>query len=351
MNEGMVARTKMNVGIIGCGYWGPNIIRNVTSLKNAQMAMCCDTKEERLHHIKGLYPFVQTTKDYQEILKNSEIDAVIIATPVSTHYRFAREALDHKKHVLVEKPLAATTKECEELIACSKKNMRILMVDHTFEYSPAVHTIKEMIERGELGHIYTITMSRLNLGLFQPDINVIWDLAPHDISILLYLLNQMPLSVIAAGEAHINPRIEDDAYCILKFPNKALAHIHVSWLDPCKIRRVTIVGSERMVVYDDVEPTEKIKVYDKGVTINNLEQVKQPYYDTFAEFQYMYRHGDVCIPKLENREPLKSVCQHFIECSMHNKEPQSNGVVGLKVVTVMEALQQSLKNKSREVIV
>jgi len=339
----------INIGIIGCGYWGPNLIRNFSQSKDCKVVYCCDLDENRLNHIKKKYPSIKTTKNYQDILKDENVDAAAIATPVHTHFKIAKEALLNQKHVLIEKPLTDNSKDAEELIRTAKQNNRVLMVDHTFEYTPPVNKIKELIEKGELGDIFTIDMIRVNLGLFQKDINVIWDLAPHDISILNYILKSQPLSVRAIGESFIQEGIEDDARLILKYPNKVSANIHLSWLDPCKIRRTTIVGNKKMLVYEDTEPLEKIKIYNKGVAIQKNNLPRDKYYDTFEEFQLVYRSGDVYSPKLDLIEPLNVMCSHFIGCIQNNKTPRSDGLSGLRVVKIIEAAQQSLKEDGKEI--
>ena len=341
----------VNIGLIGCGYWGPNLIRNFSQIKGCNMHSCSDLREDRLAHMKSLYPNLQTTKDYKEIIENQKIDAVVIATPVSTHYKIAKEALENNKHVLIEKPITKTSAEAKELISLAKKHGKVLMVDHTFEYNSAVKKIRELIAKGELGNIYTIDMVRVNLGLFQKDINVVEDLLPHDASILMRLLGEMPEKVKTTAEAYVQKGIEDSAYITLKFKNKAMANIHVSWLDPCKIRRTTIVGSKKMLVYDDLEPNEKLKIYDKGVSVENAGEAGRKYYDTFAEFQYLYRSGDVYSPKLEDSEPLRNVCVHFIDCIKSGKAPLSGGVSGLRVVKVVEAALESLRNSGKEIAV
>ena len=325
----------LKAGVIGCGYWGPNLIRNFQQLAGSEVKRVADLDSDRLEHMKRLYPSVKTTTDYRDIITDPEIDIVAVATPVKTHYRFASAALSAGKHVFVEKPIAASVSESQELIALAEKNQQKLMVGHTFLYTVAVRKMKEVIDSGELGKIYYISTQRLNLGLFQNDINVIWDLAPHDISIILYLLGQEPLSVSAQGTSHINPLIEDVAVVTLRFPENLMAIIHVSWLDPDKIRRITVVGSKKMMVYDDVQPTEKIKIYDKGVE-------KPKHYDTFAEFHYSYKYGDIIIPNISGSEPLRTELNHFIDCIVNDKEPLSNGKNGLDVVKILEATQKSL---------
>ena len=339
----------VNIGIIGCGYWGPNLIRNFSQIEGCKVIYCSDLNKNRLEHIKNLYPGITTTEDYQKMLKDENVDAIVIATPASTHFKIAKDALLNNKHALVEKPLTNSSKDVEELIDLAQKENKILMVDHTFEYSPAVNKIRELIEKGELGKIFTVDMIRVNLGLFQKDINVISDLAPHDISILNYILKMQPSSLRAVGESFIQENIEDDARLILKYPNKILANIHVSWLDPCKIRKTTIAGNKKMLVYEDTEPVEKIKIYDKGVAIKKNNLPKDKYYNTFEEFQLVYKSGDMYVPQLDSKEPLNVMCRHFIDCIKNNKAPRSDGLSGLKVIKIMEAAQQSLKENGKEI--
>lgn len=332
----------LKVGVIGCGYWGPNLIRNFMQLSRSDVVRVADLDESRLKRMKELYPTIEITKDYMDIITDTRIDIVAVATPVKTHYKLASEALSAKKHVFVEKPMTASVKEAEDLIALAEKNQRKLMVDHTFLYAAAVRKMKEIIDSGELGEIYYINSQRLNLGLFQQDINVVWDLAPHDISIILYLLEKEPISVRAIGASHINPNIEDIAILTLRFEGNLIAFIQNSWLDPDKIRKITVVGSKKMMVYDDVQPTEKIRIYDKGVK-------KPKYYDTYAEFAYSYKYGDTLIPRIEGSEPLRTQLTHFIECIENNEEPLTNGENGLSVVKILEAAQNSLNNENYRV--
>jgi len=339
----------VNIGVIGCGYWGPNLIRNFSQIKDCKVLWCADLSDERLQHIKEIYPSVQATKSYMDINNDKNVDAVAIATPVSSHFEQAKKALESGKHVLVEKPITSNSKDAEELIRIADKNKRILMVDHTFEYSPAVNKIKEIIDSGELGKIFTIDMIRVNLGLFQKDINVVWDLAPHDISILLFLLDKMPLSASADGVDFVQKGIEDDAHLALKFPDRVMAHMHVSWLDPLKIRKVTIVGNRKMLVYDDTAQNERVKIYDKGVNLEKNSLPRDEYYSTWEGFKLVYRSGDVNIPRIEEKEPLSIMCRHFIDCIKTGKRPVSDGNSGLRVVKVIETLQESLKNNGAEV--
>ncbi len=339
----------MKLGIIGCGYWGPNLIRNFNSIPGIEVSFCSDLNEGRLNHIKDLYPAITATKDYAQILARDEIGAVIISTPIETHYKIARDALNAGKHVLVEKPITSNSSGAMELIALAEKNKKVLMVDHTFEYSSPVRKIKEIISSGELGDIFTIDMIRVNLGLFQEKVNVIWDLAPHDISMLLYYLDTMPLSVRAIGESYIREGIEDDAHLNMSFQGKVCANLHVSWLDPLKIRRTSIVGNKKMLVFDDVSQDEKIKIYDKGVVIKKNNVPRQPYYDTYEEWVLTYRSGEVTIPKIENKEPLSVMANHFIDCIKNNKKPLTDGYCGLKTVKVLEAAQKSLKSDGKKI--
>jgi predicted dehydrogenase len=325
------------VGAIGCGYWGPNLIRNFIQLNRSDVKTVADLDTGRLAHMKALYPSVATTTDYRAIIDDPEIDIVAVATPVGTHHRLAAEAIDAGKHVFVEKPLAASVAEAEDLIQRAASRGVRLMVGHTFLYTAAVRKMKEIIDSGEIGDIYYISSQRLNLGLFQQDINVLWDLAPHDLAVILYLLGQRPESVNAVGTAHINPAIEDVAVMTLRFAGKVVAFVQTSWLDPDKIRRMTVVGSKKMMVFDDLQPTEKIKIYDKGVE-------KPQYYDTFAEFHYSYKYGDIVIPRLDGGEPLRTELAHFLDCIEQGRPPLSDGENGLEVVKILEAANASLRN-------
>jgi predicted dehydrogenase len=327
---------KTRVGIVGAGYWGPKLIRNFRDLSTATVSLVCDLQKERLNHIQGLYPDINVTQDFNALLA-SDIDAVVVATPVATHYGLARAALLAKKHVLVEKPLTASSAHAQALVDLARQQKRVLMVGHTFEYNPAVILLKDIIKSGKLGDIYYVNATRVNLGIFQQDINVLWDLAPHDLSILLFLLDMDPISVSARGAAYVQPGIHDIAYLNVNFPNNVMAGIQVSWLDPCKIRRITVVGSKQMVVYDDLEPVQKIKVYDKGVD-------KPPYSDTYEQFKLSYRYGEVTTPLVPTDEPLHVECAHFVDCIGDGKQPCSNGEVGLKIVRILEKAQKSLLN-------
>jgi predicted dehydrogenase len=327
----------LRVGVVGCGYWGPKLIRNFHELPDVELVWASDLRQDRLDHVAGLYSKVRTTCDYRELLA-SDLDAVVIATPVSTHHGLALEALRAGKHVLVEKPLAASVREAEEIVAEGKQQDRVVMVGHTFEYNPAVEAVREIIASGELGQVYYINGTRVNLGLFQPDINVMWDLAPHDISILRFILGMDPEKVSVRGGVYVQCQkgIHDVAYLTLHFPNGVLADVRVSWLDPCKIRRYTVVGSEKMLVYDDIAE-DKVLIYDKGVEV-------PPYSDTEEEFHLSYRQGDGTPRPVKWVEPLKAECRHFADCIRNGQEPRSSGWVGLQVVRVLESAQRSLLN-------
>ena len=327
----------LNIGVIGYGYWGPKLVRNFQESGHSRVLMVADRDNSRLQHVAMTYPAVQLTNDHLELLRNPEVDAVVIATPVRTHFPLALEALRHGKHVLVEKPLAYTSEETDTLIAEANQRGLILMVGHTFEYNPAVEVLRQLSQDGELGRIYYINSARTNLGIFQKDVNVLWDLAPHDISILLYVLQQDPIAVSACGESYVQPGIHDVARMTLTFPDQVQAHVHVSWLDPCKIRRTTVVGSKKMVVYDDVEMQEKIKIYDTGVD-------RPAHTDNYGEFHLSYRYGDISIPRVAIDEPLKVECVHFVKSIISGQQPRSNGVVGGKVVKILEAANASLLN-------
>lgn len=332
----------MKLAVIGCGYWGPNLVRNFVQSNKLDGVICCDLDTKRLDRMKTLYPSVEVLTDYKELLEREDLDAVAIATPVKTHHPIAKDFLSHGKHVLVEKPFTHSYETALELIKLAEERKLILMVDHTFEYTAAVNKIKTIIENGELGKILYISCVRVNLGLFQPDINVVWDLAPHDISTIIYIMGEIPVSVNCQGKAHYHAGIEDVATTTLNFKNGVIAFIHSSWLDPNKIRRTTIVGSRRMLVYDDIEPQEKIKIYDKGVEV-------PPYYDTYADFHFSYRYGDIYSPRIEDYEPLKKECDHFIECIKRGIPPLTDGYSGLRVVSILEAASKSLKLSGKAV--
>jgi predicted dehydrogenase len=327
---------RIKIGVIGCGYWGPNLIRNFVDIPNSNVVMVADLKNDRLGHIKNIYPGIAVTENYLDLFEQ-KLDAVVIATPPLSHYSIAKNCLEHGLHVLVEKPLTLNSAHAEELIELAERKNRVLMVGHTFEYNAAVRTLKELVSSGELGKIYYLDAARLNLGLFQRDSNVIWDLAPHDLSIMMYLTDQRPLAISTHALDFVFDQVYDVAYINLVFPGNVMAHIHVSWLDPCKVRRVTVVGSKKMAVYNDVENLEKIKIYDKGVEMPD-------YTNGFGEFQLSYRYGDILIPNVRLVEPLKVECQEFLKSITEHTKPCSSGEDGLNVVKILEAAQKSLAN-------
>ncbi|MBN1846617.1 MAG: Gfo/Idh/MocA family oxidoreductase [Sedimentisphaerales bacterium] len=337
-------QTELNLGVIGCGYWGPNLIRNFQNLPECRVKTVCDLDTKRLQHMQDLYPRLKATTDADQIIDDDDIQATVIVTPVSLHYDLARRSLLADKHVFVEKPMATSTAECAELVELARQKQRTLMVGHTFIFTPVVRRIKEIIASGDIGEICYVSSRRLNLGLFQKDINVTWDLAPHDISIILFWLNQMPRSVNCQGKAHMVPGIEDVTNLSLNFHNGKFAAIQSSWLDPNKIREMTIVGTKKMIVYNDMEPLEKIKIFDKRVET-------PPHYDTFGEFQYSYHYGDTYSPYVKQVEPLKLECQNFIDCIRSGDKPESSGLEGMQVVQILEASSQSLRQNGAEVVI
>ena len=328
---------RVKVGVVGCGYWGPNLVRNFKSLPDCNLKIMCDLSEQRLMHLKSLYPEVEGVTSYNHVLNGVGLDAVIIATPVKSHFPLAKASLLAGKHTFIEKPMASSSAECEELIDIAKRNGLVLMTGHTFLYSPAVRKIKEIVQSGEIGEIRYICARRLNLGLFQKDINVAWDLAPHDISIILHIMDEQAVTLNCQGSAHITPGIEDVTTLWLGFSRQRSAIIHSSWLDPRKVREMTIVGSKRMIVYDDVSQLEKIRIFDARVE-------RPPHYDTFAEFHYAYHYGDVHVPYIKQEEPLKTECQHFLDCIRNGTAPLTSGEQGLRLVRILESATASLRN-------
>lgn len=331
-----------SIGVVGCGYWGPNLCRNFQRIPGCDLKAICDYSPERLRHLVSLYPGLESYEEFDQFLEKSDVDAIAVATPVKHHYPLAKASLLAGKHTFIEKPMASSSAECEELIEIAQEKGLVLMVGHTFLYSEPVRKIKQIVMSGDVGEIRYINSQRLNLGLFQKDINVAWDLAPHDISIILHILGQLPLAINCQGNAHITPGIEDVTNMSLAFPSNQFATIQSSWLEPRKVRQMTIVGTRRMIVYDDLEPLEKIRVYDVRVE-------RPPHYDTFAEFHYSYHHGDSYIPHLRQEEPLKVVCEHFLECIEKGMEPLTSGEKGLELVRILEACSQSLANRGAPV--
>ena len=325
------------IGVVGLGYWGPNWVRNLHQNQAARRVVACDLDQKRRAHVSQLYSDLETTSHFEDLLNDDEIEGIVVATPVGTHYAMAKRALEAGKSVLVEKPLATSNEEANDLVKTARERNLILMVGHTFEYSAPVLKMHDIIASGELGDVFYISSVRANLGLFQRDVNVTWDLATHDISIILKLMGgHEPEAVSCQGESHYGHGVEDVAMLTLRFERNVIAFIHVSWLDPDKIRRTTVVGSRKMLVYDDTAPQEKIRIYDKGVTA-------QKYYDTFGEFQFSYRYGDIQIPRIEEKEPLFCECEHFVNCIKSGETPNTDGVNGARVVSVLEAANYSLR--------
>jgi len=330
----------IRIGVVGYGYWGPNIVRNFNSVNDARVAVVCDKRTDSLKRAKQDFPDVEVTSDIYRIVTSPDVDAVAVVTPVWTHFELAKAALENGKHVFVEKPFTSTAQQAEQLVELGSKNNLRIMVDHTFLFTGAVKKIRQLIDGDELGRLYYYDSTRVNLGLFQHDVNVIWDLAPHDLSIMDHLIRDKPKAVIATGERHLNSH-EDLAYITIYFESNMIAHINVNWLSPVKVRTTLIGGEKKMVVWNDVEADEKVKVYDKGVQIT----ARQGVYDLLVS----YRSGDMWAPKVEQTEALKAECQYFIDCVQHGKEPFNDGHAGLKVVKMLEAADKSIKAKGRMV--
>ncbi len=333
----------VKIAIVGAGYWGPNLIRNVESLPNADPEWVCDLDGSRLKRVGSQYPSIRVTTDLEEILRDRETEAVILATQAETHAELGLRILAAGKHLLVEKPMAMNTGEAEALVEKAEAEGLVLMVGHTFEYNAAVRKVRKLIEAGELGEVFYLYSQRVNLGKVRTDCNAMWNLAPHDVSIANYLVGESPAWVTASGYKFLNRELEDVVFMTIGYPQERVAHIHVSWLDPNKVRRTTIVGSKKMVVYDDMSTDAKVKVYDKGVekvTPNGYDPVAPP----FGEFQYLTRSGDVWIPKIDFHEPLHEEVSHFAACIERGEKPRTDGRNGLDVVKVLDAAQRSLEN-------
>ena len=322
------------VALVGYGYWGPNLLRNYMEHPDAWVQWVCDIRPEALQKASARYPAVPTTTDYQQVLADDDVDAVAIATPISTHFPLAQAALKAGKHVFVEKPMTGSTADAVALRDLAAEKQLKLMVGHTFVFSPPVQKVKEIIDSGELGEIYFVTSTRVNLGLHQKDVSVIWDLAPHDLSILHHWLGETPESVSVAGRACVNPDIPDVAFVNLRFPSGVVAELQVAWLSPIKLRRTVVVGSKKMLLYDDTESVEKVKVFDHGVDYRDPQ--------TFGEFQLSYRTGDIVSPKVSGSEPLFLEASHFVECLETGSCPIADAEAGLAVVASLEAADYSL---------
>lgn len=331
----------ISIGIIGYGYWGPNLVRNFSGQPDAAVAMVADGREERLALVRKTYPTVKTTTSADELISSTGIDAVVIATPVFTHFELAKKALLAGKHVLLEKPMTSSVAEAEELIALAEKLGLTLMVDHTFLYTGAVQKIKELIDNNTIGAVRYFDSTRINLGLFQPDVNVLWDLAPHDISILTFLVQDAPYSINATGISHTHNQIENIAYMTVNFQSDFIAHFNCSWTSPVKVRQTLIGGDKKMIVYNDLEPSEKVRIYDTGYDHKTDEEKNRVLVD--------YRTGDVYIPKLSGQEALQGVAKDFIQSIQKKTKPLADAQLGMKVVKILEASQQSIKNQGKEI--
>ena len=333
---------KLRVAIIGCGYWGQNLIRNFAELDEMELAAVSDFDLNALARIKRRHPTVGLRHSFQEVISDPRIDAVVLATPVSTHYPFARQALLAGKHVLVEKPLATSTEHVLDLIHLAERHKRTLMVDHTFLYTAAVRRMKALVDSGDIGDILYFDSVRISLGLVQSDINVIWDLAPHDFSIMDHLCDSKPVAISATGMRHLNCPFENIAYVTAHFEGSMIAHFHVNWLAPVKVRRTLVGGSKKMIVYDDMEPSEKIKIYDKGICMNHDPERRE-------RMLAGYRNGDMLAPNLDGGEALRLMAREFVSSVTEKRAPISDGHAGYRVVRLLEAAQQSMERNGRPV--
>jgi predicted dehydrogenase len=328
----------LGVAVVGCGYWGPNLIRNFYENEQVQLVAVCDLDAKKLHKIGKRYPHVALETDFQSLLDNPAVDAVVIATPVHTHYPLAQKALQAGKHVLVEKPMAMNSQQCQALIELAQSQDLVLMVDHTFVYHGAVRRMKQEMDSGNLGVLLYFDSVRINLGLFQSDINVIWDLAPHDFSIMDYLIGKQPVSVHVSAACHAGNGLEDIAYINIHFEDNIIAHFHVSWLSPVKVRKILVGGTKKMMVYDDLEPMEKLRIYDKGITVEQPQSDEERYVNLVG-----YRIGDMMAPVLDLTEALKVEVAHFVDCVLNGKTPLTDGKAGLRVIQILEAANQSIQ--------
>jgi predicted dehydrogenase len=330
----------IKVGVIGYGYWGPNIVRNFHQANDSTVTKICDANQDRLKKAKDSYPDINLTTDYKEIVQASDIDVVAVITPVSSHFKLAYEALENGKHVFVEKPFTASTEEAKKLIDLAEKKGLLIMVDHTFLFNGAVKKIKSLVEEGALGDVLYYDSCRVNLGLFQHDVNVVWDLAPHDFSIMNHLIKSKPVSVSAVGKSFYSNKHEEMAYVNIEFDNGSVANLNFNWLSPIKVRKTMIGGKKKMLVWDDVEVVEKIKIYDHGVDIKTIEGI----YETLVQ----YRTGDIYSPKIDATEALKSEVSYFNECINKKIKPINDGIAGLETVQLLEMASKSIKSNKKE---
>lgn len=330
----------IKVGVIGYGYWGPNLVRNFMEAQGSTVVAVCDQRSERLVQLQTRFPTIKTMSNCDAMFQDPEIDAIVIATPVSSHFELAMSALEADKHVLVEKPLAANSDQATELVEEAARRKKVLMVDHTFVYTSAVRKIRELITANALGDIYYYDAVRVNLGLFQHDVNVIWDLAIHDLSIMDYVLPSKAIAVSATGISNVPGQPENVAYITLFFEAPQIAHVHVNWLTPVKVRHTLIGGSEKMILYDDLEPSEKVKIYDKGITVSQSPEA-------VYEMLVSYRSGDMWAPRLDTTEALHREALHFIDCIENSKRPETDGQAGLRLVRIVEAAEKSLRARGQ----
>lgn len=335
-----------NIAVVGCGAWGLNYVRVLSELRGQGVVVeACDTRQERLVQVIQRFPTLRTTTDLDDVLDNTWLDAVVVSTPASTHYEIARQCLLAGKHVLVEKPLTLRVEESEDLIALAQARERVLMVGHTFLYNSGIWKMRECMQRRDFGQVYYLQATRTNLGPFRQDVHAVWDLAPHDVSICNYLLGMQPQWVSAVGTRHLHPDREDAAFITLTYPDNIIANIHVSWTTPHKVRQVTAVGSEQMIVFDDLNNVERVRLYQKGVSLAEIDV------DSFGEFRLLVRDGDIISLHVEPSEPLKNQCLHFLECVNEGRQPQTDGYNGLEVVRVMVAIETSLRQHGAPVAV
>ncbi len=333
---------KVRVGVVGLGYWGPNLARNFDRVAGAELAYCCDLDEANLAKAQGLYPNAVVTDDLERLLGDDGLDAVVVATSVPTHYALGKRVLEAGKHAFIEKPIALRAADAEELLATAEARGVKLMVGHLLEYHPAVAKMKELVDAGELGRVFYAYANRLNLGKVRKDENALWSLGPHDISVINYLTGDEPAEVSARGECYLQDDVEDVVFGYIRYKSGMIGHLHVSWLDPHKSRKITVVGEKKMVVFDDMEADRKITVYDKGATTTRTQ------FDTYGEFVTLH-FGDIHIPRIGNDEPLRVECQHFVDCILNDEHPRSDGRDALNVVRVLEAMERSLREGGRPV--
>ena len=338
--DNIKSSSTLKIGVIGYGYWGPNVVRNFYNANDATVVCVCDMNPKALQRVRRSYATMAVTTNPAEVLTNPGIDAVAIVTPISHHFSLAKKALENGKHIFVEKPFTATSAQAQELIELADRNNLLIMVDHTFLFNGAVRKIREVMEDGTLGNLYYYDSTRVNLGLFQHDANVVWDLAPHDLSIIDYLIESGPEAIVATGEKHVNGT-EDMAFITMYFPNKVIAHLNVNWLSPVKVRTTLIGGEKKMLVWNDLEADEKIKIYDKGVERAND--------NSGYELRVSYRAGDLWVPRVEQVEALARETQYFVDCVLNGEAPFNDGKAGLRVIEMLEAIDRSMSQKGHMV--